>query len=288
MKTGTTAHRDLFCRSFVESHLTYEPETLAWPVLDGPMLERLRGFPFWSYARAIERRAGLMVSAFAQTLGDPVIREAVALQGYEETRHARLIQHAIERYGIEAVEVPVAPDPPTKDSFLVFGFGECRDSFIGFGAFVLAQRAQLFPPPLLVIFERLLIEEARHITFFINWFRYEEARAGRDRFPQREFAELGALLDASFRTVFNDRPQETVAPGAGNPSDLAGFLPNLTPVGFLETALEANRRFMSKVDPRLPKPRLVPGIARALLYAIRLLPPRKAAATATTSHIRAA
>ncbi|MEO6989978.1 MAG: ferritin-like domain-containing protein, partial [Candidatus Baltobacteraceae bacterium] len=251
MKIGTLEHRDLFCRRFVESHVAFEPELLPWPQLEGELLARLRSFPFWSYARTIERRAGLMVTAFAQTLADPVIRHAVALQGYEETLHARIMQHVLDRYGIEAVELDLPPAPATRESFLVFGFGECRDSFLGFGAFALAEQAEYFPRALLTVFERVLLEEARHITFFVNWFRYEEARAGRDNFFARAFIEARALLDATLQTTFNDRPQELAAPGAGAPEDLAKFFPGLTPARFLEIALDANRRFMRGADPRL-------------------------------------
>ena len=36
-------------------------------------LERLRGIPFWQEARATEQRAGKMVTAFAETVSDPVL-----------------------------------------------------------------------------------------------------------------------------------------------------------------------------------------------------------------------
>src|ERR1700684_4395216 len=105
MRVGSHEHRELFCRTFIETHDPFVPEALAWPELDAKHLARLRAFPFWSYARSIEQRAGRMVTAFSQTLDDPLIREAVALQGVEETRHGRLLAHVVERYGIDA---PVA------------------------------------------------------------------------------------------------------------------------------------------------------------------------------------
>jgi hypothetical protein len=39
MKIGSEAHNELFCRSFMESHLEYEPEQLPWPqTLESPNL----------------------------------------------------------------------------------------------------------------------------------------------------------------------------------------------------------------------------------------------------------
>jgi hypothetical protein len=90
MKIGSEAHKELFCRSFMESHLKYEPEKLPWPQLDGVGLERLRGIPFWEKALDTEREAGALVSAYAETVSDPVLREAIALQGVEEARHAMI------------------------------------------------------------------------------------------------------------------------------------------------------------------------------------------------------
>jgi hypothetical protein len=38
MKIGSEAHKELFCRSFMESHQKYEPEQLPWPDLDDASL----------------------------------------------------------------------------------------------------------------------------------------------------------------------------------------------------------------------------------------------------------
>ena len=54
-----------------------------------------------------ERRAGAIVAEFVKTIKDPVMKEAVALQGFEEARHAKLIRVMIERYGIDAAERPL-------------------------------------------------------------------------------------------------------------------------------------------------------------------------------------
>ncbi len=278
MRPGTPAHRDLFCRTFVETHVPYEPERLPWPELDGIHLARLRAIPFWSHARAIERRAGTMVSAFATTLADAHIREAVALQGFEERRHGRLMAHVIERYGIDVP--PGAEDGDgagTADDFLVFGFSECADSFAGFGAFALAREQGLFPESLLGIFEQVLFEEARHITFFINWWRYELARRDDPGALQRTIMALGYHVRAVRKaaTTVGDGPPISL-------TEARGVFPGVTPAQFLQAALAENRRVLARLDRRLLKPRLVPRIATALLFAIRMLPPRPAAPALAT------
>src|SRR5215475_15632815 len=104
MKIGSPEHRDAFCSHFLQTHLDYDPEALPWPVLDEAALQRLRQVPFWEEVFYFERRAGAIVAAFTETVTDPVLKEALALQGREETRHARLIRVMIEKYGIDAAE----------------------------------------------------------------------------------------------------------------------------------------------------------------------------------------
>ncbi|BDE07239.1 hypothetical protein WPS_25150 [Vulcanimicrobium alpinum] len=287
MRPGTPEHRELFCRTFIATHNPFEPEALPWPELDELHLGRLRAFPLWSYARSIEQRAGRMVSAFAQTLDDPLIREAVALQGVEETRHGRLMAHVTRRYGIDVPDLAI-PDPPARrEDWMVFGFGECTDSFVGFGAFAIARRKGLFPESLMRIFDDVLFEEARHITFFINWWRYELARAGRD----------GLLSRASESVRYHARAVVGTAQGGADvpqlpemsPEQIKAMIGDVTPVMFLEAALAENRRHMARLDRRLIKPRLMPGLATALLLALRMLPPRAdSAATSSPRPLRAA
>lgn len=271
MKPGTPEHRDLFCGTFVDTHVVFEPEALPWPELDQVHLERLRSFPFWAHARAIEQHAGRMVGAFARTIDDPLIRRAVALQGIEEDRHGRLMSHVMRRYGIEAPESPAAEPSAMTEDFLIFGFSECADSFVGFGAFSLARERLLFPESLLAIFEHVLFEEARHITFFINWWRYEAARAGTDGFLRRTLTALSYHAKAVMTTIRTAQNGPPIGFGEGSAGEL---LAGVTPAMFLAAALAENRRVLARLDRRLIRPRLVPSLATAMLLGIRLLPPR--------------
>lgn len=275
-RVGSREHRDLFCSTFIETHRPFEPENLPWPRLEPRYVELLRAFPFWSFARSMEQEADRMIAAFCTTLTDPVIREAIELQGYEEGRHGRLLNHMLERYAIDVPHVPLSNLPVTRDDFVVFGFSECVDSVVGFGGFALAREKQIFPPGLLDIFEHILFEEARHITFFINWWRYDEELAGNTS----PLARTLAALRYHVRAIAHQAQGAQGAAVVPAPIDLTGggsqaILEGVTPQHFLEMALAEERRHMERLDARLLKPRIVPVLATAALLGLRMLPPRK-------------
>jgi hypothetical protein len=281
VRVGSLEHRDLFCRTFIETHAAYEPESLPWPHLEKRYVDLLRALPFWSFALSMEQEAGRMITAFARTIDDPVIRKAVELQAYEEARHGRLLQTLLKRYEITVPVLPLSTTPVRRDDFLVFGFSECLDSVVGFGGFALARQKQIFPKELLDIFEQTLYEEARHIVFFINWWRYEESVAGH----ANPLARLVRALQYHVRAVMHS------AQGAQGTIDLTGggsqeILSGVTPAMFLEAALRENRAMMRRLDPRLLRPRIVPALATAALLGLRMLPPR--ATTQTRPRIAAA
>jgi hypothetical protein len=276
VRVGSREHRDLFCKTFIDTHLPFEPDGLPWPALEPRYVELLRAFPFWSFARSMEQEADKMIATFAQTLTDPVIREAVELQGYEEGRHGRLLDHMLERYAIDVPSVPLSNMPVTRDDFVVFGFSECTDSLVGFGGFALARQKQIFPKGLLDIFEHILFEEARHITFFINWWRYEEALAGNTSALART---LGALK-YHVRAIAHQAQGAQGAAVVPAPLDLTGggsqaILDGVTPKMFLEVALAENRAMMARLDKRLLRPQIMPFLMTAALLGLRMLPPRK-------------
>ena len=127
IKVGSAAHKELFCRQFLETHELYDPAVLPRPELDDAQLGRRRSVPFWQEVHHTERRAGAIVAAFTPMVQDTLVREAVALQGVEEARHALLLRAMIDRYGLDATEQPLETFLPNMETaFIVFGFGECR------------------------------------------------------------------------------------------------------------------------------------------------------------------
>ncbi|MGA7932219.1 MAG: ferritin-like domain-containing protein [Kovacikia sp.] len=285
MKIGSDAHKELFCQSFMDSYQDYDPEKLPWPQLDDATLDRLRAIPFWEEALTIEREAGVMVSAFAETVSDPMIREAIALQGREEARHARLIEYLIRRYDVKITEPPAPVVPANiETAFIDFGFGECLDTFFAFGLFELARQANYFPGALFTIFDPIIHEEARHIVFFVNWVTYLQVNQGREA---KILQGTHAVWHYS-RAIMNlvKAFGSGAADGSGTGFTATGaqtFIDDLTPTQFLETALKENTRRMSVFDDRLLQPQLLPRLATIAYRTLKLLPQRQATANPEVS-----
>jgi hypothetical protein len=271
IKAGSEPHKELFCRHFIETYQQYDPETLPWPDLDDTALARLRGVPFWQEVYHTERRAGAIVNSFTPQITDPVVREAVALQGLEEERHAKLIRVMIDRYGLEATEQPLETFPDDLETaFIDFGFGECLDSFLGFGAFKTARESRFLPESMFEIFDVLMQEETRHIVFFINYMAWREKRRG-------HIAPTSALKNAWFYGRAARRLLGMVrrGQGANDGQDFAVTQANMFLDGFsfhrfVEECHRENARRMSAFDPNLMQPRLLPAVAGLALRGLRL------------------
>ncbi|WP_375514306.1 ferritin-like domain-containing protein [uncultured Nostoc sp.] len=271
MKIGSKEHKEFFCRSFLESHLEYEPESLPWPNLDNIALESLRSIPFWREALNTEQEAGVMVNAFAATISDPLLKEAIALQGMEEIRHGRLIKFLINHYDIQ---ISPPPEPVLssniKTAFLDFGFGECLDSFLAFGLFGIARRhISYIPEALFNIFDEVLDEEARHIMFFINWVTYLH-QEGKSNWSRRinALVHYSRALQDKIKAFSgsNEEQQEGFTPtGASN------FIDNLTPELLLSTCLQENTRRLGIFDKELLQLQLIPNLAKTALATLRLI-----------------
>lgn len=267
MKIGSGEHKELFCRSFIDSHLAYEPEQLAWPQLDERSLAFLHGVPVWRSALEVEINAGAMLDAFAVTQRDPVIRQALQLQGYEEARRGRMLATLFERYGISVG--PVQPDiHSSRAAFVSFGYDECLDSFFGFGIFRIARESKAVAESLINLFARVLVEEARHIVFFVNWISYERARQGAGSPVLQALPTAYGYAQALLKTIRRGKSANAGERGMGVAMDaFAG----LTLERFLRTCLEENDRYMAAFDSRLLRPRVIPALVRS---ALRVLPRR--------------
>jgi hypothetical protein len=272
MKIGSEEHKQRFCNAFIASHRQFDPESLAWPDLDAAALERLRSIPFWQEVLYTERRAGAIVAAYGATIGDPLVREAVVLQGFEEARHAELLRLMIGRYGVTVEER--SPDPPKgnlRRAFADFGYGECLDAFLGFGVFKIARRAGFLPEALFEIFDTLMHEETRHIVFFINWMAWQQVVAGRGTSLLRNATAAHYYSRAIGRlvaTVWRGR-------GANDGKDFSAtqasvFLDGFTLRGFVEECCAEHARRMAEFDRELLQPRFLPKVAGVVLAALPL------------------
>ncbi|BAY10664.1 ferritin-like domain-containing protein [Calothrix sp. NIES-2098] len=279
MKIGSEFHKELFCRSFIDSHIKYQPEQLPWPELDAVSLDRLRKIPFWEEALNTELAAGAKINAYLPMISDPFLYEAVALQGEEEARHGRLFQFLIQHYGIETSGQPPAQlSGNPEQAFIDFGYGECLDSFLGFGLFKIARQSGFLPEPMFKIFDLLLQEEARHIVFFVNWIAYIQVSRGRGAKVLRGLSSVWNYGKAAQRMMgVVDRSSQS------NSQDFAAteasvFLDNFSVELLISECLAENARRMSEFDSRLLQPQLLPTLAKGALRVVRAFSQRSSPA----------
>jgi hypothetical protein len=262
MKVGSDEHKALFCREFVDTFHAYEVREVAWPDLDDASVQRLRALPFWTEAVTSERTAGARVRAMADVERDPELREAIAMQAYEESRHAALLESLMQRYGIEVPEGRPEPPRDAEWGFLRMGYGECFDSFFAFGLFHVASESGIFPRPLVSIFDGVMQEEARHVMFFANWVAYRGYRLPLHLKPWFLVRRgLGMSLQAigRIKTALQLRDADAGDDFTMRVPESIGevTLPRLAAV-----CLGENARRLARYDPRLLRPRVVPRLVR--------------------------
>jgi len=278
---GSDEHRDLLCRTFVETHRPFRPQDIVWPDLGPEGLERLRALPVWDEASRTEAATAVKVQTLGETETDPIWREAIALQGYEEGRHAEIIALLTRHYGIatSAGSAAEKPKDPTW-TFLRTGYGECLDSFFAFGLFEIGKRSELFHRDLIALFDQIMQEEARHILFIVNWAAFLRARRPLPMRPVFDARRAWNIAAQAFDRVKGamhlsgggnggNGSNGSEAPAAGSQD---GFtLKSHTAFGdftlrsFLELCLAENQRRLGPYDPRLLRPTLVPGAVRLML-----------------------
>ena len=274
LAVGSAEHRRLLGQFFLDTHVEYVPEQLPWPALAEAELARLRSLPFWQEAVSTENVTSNTVAAAAALEADALVRKAIELQGFEEMRHARLLVALTSHYRIP-VELPPRFTPRSLESdFLFAGFGECFDSFFAFGLFALARESGFFPPALVKVFEPVMQEEARHILFFVNWVKYRRSQLPWWRRPAFRLRCAGIILKQVASRVKTARRMGKPQPAGGGSSENFTLTAHqelgteVTLHRLLEVCLGENERRMAEYDTRLERPRLVPGIAGALLKVI--------------------
>lgn len=288
IRVGSDEHKRLFCRVFVDTHDPYRPDEIAWPELDPESLARLQGLPVWNEAVKTETATALKVKTLGDAEGDPVLKEAISLQGYEEGRHAEVITLLTQRYGVAVAPFP-PPEPP-KDpvwAFVRTGYGECLDSFFAFGLFAIGRRSGFFPDALIDIFEPIMQEEARHILFLVNWAAYVRAQTPlllRPAFDLRRAWNIAAQAIDRARGAMAMSGGRT---GSGEPVPQDGFtmtshgvFGDISARSFLALCASENERRLSRYDARLLRPGLVPPLAR---LALRLMPEKRTSSTPAPS-----
>jgi hypothetical protein len=278
---GTEAHKIAFCRMLLDTHNRYKPAVIDWPALDPEARDRLIGLPIWDIAVQTEGKACERVLGYADTVTDPLLREAIELDGFEEGRHKEVLSNLVQAYGIRLTPEPQYVRPHDCEwAFMVTGFSECIDSFFAFGLFALAQRSGFFPPALVDTFEPVMQEEGRHILFFVNWVAWHRRGLPIWRRPWFLLRVVAVWAFLIWERIGIARNVGTTA-AAGNSQAIAqdnNFTLNgskavgdvdLSPAELLEICLAENERRLSGYDPRLLRPKVVPGLMRLVYRVLR-------------------
>lgn len=263
IRIGSAEHKQLFCRMLLDTFDPYRPAAIDWPKLNDDALHRLTSLPFWDIAVRTEGYAASRVKALAEATDDPLLKEAVALNAFEEQRHKDVLANMVAFYGIQLGPEPVYPRVTDPEwAFLRTGYGECFDSFFAFGLFKMARDSGFFPSELVEVFEPVIREEARHILFFVNWVAWTRAQKGLIPRPAFDIRRVYALLMQAWgrvRTAGDIDGDNFTSKGH---EALSGD--NMTPGRFMDLCLAENKRRLGYYDRRLLQPVAMPRLVRAL------------------------
>lgn len=280
IRIGSDAHKHMFCRQLLDTHNPYKPAVIDWPDLQPDALKRITSLPIWDIAVQTEGRAGIRAQTYANSVTDPLLRQALDMDAGEEARHKVVLSRLVEAYGIELAAEPDYPAPKHPEwAWMVTGYSECIDSFFAFGLFEAAKRTGYFPPALVETFEPVIQEECRHILFFANWvawYRRQLAWWQRPGFRLKIMAVWAFLMYERIGLArgLNDKGEMQDANFSYNGRDDLGVEMGVREL--LQICLDENDRRMAGYDSRLLRPTFVPFFARLACQFGRNSPPKQA------------
>ena len=264
---GSEEHKQLFCRQFIDSHRPFEPADLPWPELSQEVIDKLADFPIWDYAIHTERQVFNKLTAYAEELEDPLLKEAMALQAYEEGRHADILKYFLNRYGIPFNEMPDKKLPSNLEwCFMTTGAGECIDSFFAFGFIQVSKSTEDYPIELIEAMEPIVQEEARHILFIQNWLFYQRYTRSYWKQPLHFLLTMYAFLNSGISRLME---LKTLG-GSAFTAQATQYesSSSLDARGFINLCLQENRRRLAPYDKRLARPKLIPRIMGMVRHAL--------------------
>lgn len=254
----------------LDTHNPYRPSIVDWPALEREARDRLVSLPIWDIATQTEGNATLRVLSYAEKVSDPLLREAIEIDGFEEMRHKQVLSNLIEAYGIQLAPEPEYHPPQHPEwAFLLAGFCECVDTFFAFGLFALAKQSGFFPPELVDTFEPVVQEECRHILFFVNWVAWYR----RNLPPWRRISFAAKILSAWAFLIWERigiaRGIDGAPAGAESQDNNFVFTGskaigsgNVSAAAVIDICLREHERRFSGYDPRLLRPSVMPRVMR--------------------------
>jgi len=272
IRRGSEAHKSLFCRTLLDTFNPYKPAIIDWPALDDEARARLVSLPIWDIAVQTEGRARLNVASYGAVTHDPLLREAIELNAFEEGRHKSVLANMVAAYGIALAPEPQYLTPRDPEwAFMLTGYSECIDSFFAFGLFEAARRSGFFPPALVDTFEPVMQEEARHILFFVNWAAWHRRTMRWWRRPWFELKVLGIWIVLVWERVRVARDVDHgVQDNNFTVTGAKSVSVDVSAADLVDLCLAENHRRMAAYDPRLLRPAAVPAVARLVSRLLRL------------------
>jgi hypothetical protein len=272
IRLGSEAHKALFCDTLLRTHDPYKPAVIDWPKLDEETRGRIVSLPIWDIAVQTEEKAGWNVRTYGEVVTDPLLKAAVAMDAFEESRHKLVLANMVEAYGIKLDPEPAYRRPKDPEwAFMVTGYSECIDSFFGFGLFEIARSSGFFPTELVDTFEPVMREEGRHILFFVNWVAWWRRNMPFWRRPWFELKVMAVWLFLIAERIGIAGDMEKSDKAQDNNFTLNGSKDLGVEITFPELAricLQENDRRLSPYDPRLIRPVFVPNMIR---FALRFM-----------------
>jgi len=217
------------------------------------------------------------VLSYAETVTDALLRKAIEVDGFEESRHKLVLSNLVQAYGIHLAPEPEYQRPRNPEwAFLLAGFCECVDTFFAFGLFSLAKQSGFFPPELVDTFEPVVQEEGRHILFFVNWVAWHR----RNLPPWRRFLFAAKIVSAWAFLIWERIGIARGIDGQRTGSELqdnnfvftgskAVGSGNISAATVVDVCLSEHERRFSGYDPRLLRPNTMPRIMRLVRHFMR-------------------
>jgi hypothetical protein len=262
---GSEAHFQMLTQLLGATYNPYKPAVLNWPKLDPETLGRITSLPIWDIAVQTEIKASMRIEAYAATIPEPALRNALLHMASEESRHREVLSRLVAAYDIPMQPEPVyAPPKDTEWGFMVTGYSECMDSFFAYGLFELARRSGFFPEELVETFEPVVQEEGRHILFFMNWIAWHKANMPLWRRPYFTVKTAAVWAFLIWERIGIARNVDGLEGGDANftMNGSKSLSDEMDPAILIDICLEEDKRRMAGYDQRLLRPTTMPRLAR--------------------------
>ena len=277
IRPGADAHFRMLTQLLGATYNPYKPAVLDWPKLDAETLQRITSLPIWDIAVQTEIKASMRIEAFAATIKNPALRDALMQMAAEERRHRDVLSRLVAAYDIpmQPEETYTLPKDP-EWGFMVTGYSECIDSFFAYGLFEMARRSGYFPPELVETFEPVVQEEGRHILFFTNWIAWHKASMPLWRRPYFALKTAAVWAFLIWERIGIARGVDGLEGADANftMNGSKALADDMDPAVLIDICLQEDKRRMAGYDARLLRPTTMPKLARLARIFIRPKKPR--------------